>query len=127
MSQFVLLGFIALGGAFGACSRYLVSELCVVLFGRGFPYGTLTVNIVGSLIMGLLMSTLNQGMIEAAPWRPIIGLGFLGALTTFSTFSMDNVVMIQQGEFVKAGLNIILNVVLSITACYVGYQLMMKS
>ncbi|ARR50513.1 TPA: fluoride efflux transporter CrcB [Photobacterium damselae] len=127
MSQFVLLGFIALGGAFGACSRYLVSELCVVLFGRGFPYGTLTVNIVGSLIMGLLMSALNQGMIEAAPWRPIIGLGFLGALTTFSTFSMDNVVMIQQGEFVKAGLNIILNVVLSITACYVGYQLMMKS
>ncbi|HIF9335609.1 TPA: fluoride efflux transporter CrcB, partial [Photobacterium damselae] len=126
MSQFVLLGFIALGGAFGACSRYLVSELCVVLFGRGFPYGTLTVNIVGSLIMGLLMSALNQGMIEAAPWRPIIGLGFLGALTTFSTFSMDNVVMIQQGEFVKAGLNIILNVVLSITACYVGYQLMMK-
>ncbi|HIF9170437.1 TPA: fluoride efflux transporter CrcB [Photobacterium damselae] len=127
MSQFVLLGFIALGGAFGACSRYLVSELCVALFGRGFPYGTLTVNIVGSLIMGLLMSALNQGMIEAAPWRPIIGLGFLGALTTFSTFSMDNVVMIQQGEFVKAGLNIILNVVLSITACYVGYQLMMKS
>ncbi|HIF9515237.1 TPA: fluoride efflux transporter CrcB [Photobacterium damselae] len=127
MSQFVLLGFIALGGAFGACSRYLVSELCVVLFGRGFPYGTLTVNIVGSLIMGMLMSALNQGMIEAAPWRPIIGLGFLGALTTFSTFSMDNVVMIQQGEFVKAGLNIILNVVLSITACYVGYQLMMKS
>ncbi|BAX54576.1 fluoride efflux transporter CrcB [Photobacterium damselae subsp. piscicida] len=127
MSQFVLLGFIALGGAFGACSRYLVSELCMVLFGRGFPYGTLTVNIVGSLIMGLLMSALNQGMIEAAPWRPIIGLGFLGALTTFSTFSMDNVVMIQQGEFVKAGLNIILNVVLSITACYVGYQLMMKS
>ena len=61
MSQYILLGFIAIGGAFGACSRYLISELCVILFGRGFPYGTLTVNIIGSLIMGLLMSGLNQG------------------------------------------------------------------
>ncbi|PSV19028.1 fluoride efflux transporter CrcB [Photobacterium leiognathi subsp. mandapamensis] len=127
MSQYLLLGFIALGGAFGACSRYLISELCVMLFGRGFPYGTLTVNVLGSLIMGLLMSALNQGMIEAAPWRPIIGLGFLGALTTFSTFSMDNVVLMQQGDFFKAGLNILLNVIVSIAACYVGYQIMMKS
>ncbi|WP_163923917.1 fluoride efflux transporter CrcB [Photobacterium sp. Alg240-V54] len=127
MSQYLLLGFIAIGGAFGACSRYLISELCVILFGRGFPYGTLTVNIIGSLIMGLLMSGLNQGMIEAAPWRPIIGLGFLGALTTFSTFSMDNVVLMQQGEFIKAGLNIVLNVTVSLFACYIGYQLMMKS
>ncbi|KJG13352.1 MULTISPECIES: fluoride efflux transporter CrcB [Photobacterium] len=127
MSQYILLGFIAIGGAFGACSRYLISELCVILFGRGFPYGTLTVNIIGSLIMGLLMSGLNQGMIEAAPWRPMIGLGFLGALTTFSTFSMDNIVMMQQGEFIKAGLNIVLNVTVSLFACYIGYQLMMKS
>ncbi|CEO40669.1 fluoride efflux transporter CrcB [Photobacterium kishitanii] len=127
MSQYLLLGFIAIGGAFGACSRYLISELCVILFGRGFPYGTLTVNIIGSLIMGLLMSGLNQGMIEAAPWRPMIGLGFLGALTTFSTFSMDNIVMMQQGEFIKAGLNIVLNVTVSLFACYIGYQLMMKS
>ena len=127
MSQYILLGFIAIGGAFGACSRYLISELCVILFGRGFPYGTLTVNIIGSLIMGLLMSGLNQGMIEAAPWRPMIGLGFLGALTTFSTFSMDNIVMMQQGEFIKAGLNIVLNVTVSLFACYIGYQLMRKS
>ena len=127
MSQYILLGFIAIGGAFGACSRYLISEFCVILFGRGFPYGTLTVNIIGSLIMGLLMSGLNQGMIEAAPWRPMIGLGFLGALTTFSTFSMDNIVMMQQGEFIKAGLNIVLNVTVSLFACYIGYQLMMKS
>ncbi|AZL86044.1 fluoride efflux transporter CrcB [Aliivibrio salmonicida] len=124
MNQFMLLGFIAFGGAFGACARYLISELCVVLLGKGFPYGTLTVNIVGSLIMGVLMSSLNQGIIEAAPCRPIIGLGFLGALTTFSTFSMDNVILMQQGEVIKAGLNILLNVTLSITACFIGFQLM---
>ncbi len=123
MNQFTLLGFIALGGAFGACTRYLISELCIVLLGKGFPYGTLTVNVIGSLIMGILMSSLSQGILEAAPWRPIIGLGFLGALTTFSTFSMDNVTLMQQGEIIKAGLNILLNVTLSIVACFIGFQL----
>ncbi|UXI01257.1 fluoride efflux transporter CrcB [Photobacterium sp. TY1-4] len=127
MSQFFFLGLIALGGAFGACSRYLISELCVSLFGRGFPYGTLVVNVLGSLLMGLLMSAINQGMIASVPARPIIGLGFLGALTTFSTFSMDNVILMQQGAFLKAGLNILLNVALSIAACFVGYQLLMKN
>ncbi|MGF1727472.1 fluoride efflux transporter CrcB [Photobacterium nomapromontoriensis] len=126
MSQLVFLGLIALGGAFGACSRYFISELCVYLFGKGFPYGTLAVNVIGSMIIGLLMSALDQGMIEAVPARPLIGLGFLGALTTFSTFSMDNVILMQQGEFIKAGLNILLNITLSITACFIGYQLMMK-
>ncbi|UTV27707.1 fluoride efflux transporter CrcB [Photobacterium atrarenae] len=127
MSQFLFLGLIALGGAFGACSRYLISELCVSWFGRGFPYGTLVVNVVGSFLMGMLMSAINQGMITAIPARPMIGLGFLGALTTFSTFSMDNVILMQQGAFLKAGLNMLLNVALSLTACFIGYQLLVKS
>ncbi len=122
MSQLLMLGMVAIGGAVGACSRYLISELCIALFGRGFPYGTLTVNVIGSLIMGVLMASLSQGVIVAASWRPIIGLGFLGALTTFSTFSMDNVLLMQQGELSKAALNILLNVVLSIGACFVGFQ-----
>ncbi|EGQ7759557.1 camphor resistance protein CrcB [Vibrio vulnificus] len=124
MSQFAIMGFIALGGAFGACSRYLVSELCVVLLGRGFPYGTLTVNVVGSFIMGLLIAAFESELLATEPWRQIIGLGFLGALTTFSTFSMDNVLMMQQGAFFKMGLNVVLNVTLSITAAWVGFQLL---
>ena len=127
MNQLTFMGLIALGGALGACSRYLISEFFVSLLGRGFPYGTLVVNVVGSMIMGLMMSALNQGMIGAVPARPLLGLGFLGALTTFSTFSMDNVILMQQGDFIKAGLNILLNVILSITACFIGYQLMIKS
>ncbi|EOB3570656.1 TPA: fluoride efflux transporter CrcB [Vibrio vulnificus] len=124
MSQFAIMGFIALGGAFGACSRYLVSELCVVLLGRGFPYGTLTVNVVGSFIMGLLIAAFESELLTTEPWRQIIGLGFLGALTTFSTFSMDNVLLMQQGAFFKMGLNVVLNVTLSITAAWVGFQLL---
>ncbi len=127
MGQLYILGFIAVGGAFGACSRYLVSELCVVLLGRGFPYGTLTVNVVGSFIMGLLIAAFENEMLATEPWRQIIGLGFLGALTTFSTFSMDNVLLIQQGAFFKVGLNILLNVTLSISAAWIGFQLLIRS
>ncbi|OQK23460.1 camphor resistance protein CrcB [Vibrio parahaemolyticus] len=127
MGQFSILGFIALGGAIGACSRYLVSEFCVLLFGRGFPYGTLTVNVVGSFIMGLLIAAFESEILATEPWRQVIGLGFLGALTTFSTFSMDNVLLMQQGAFLKMGLNILLNVVLSISAAWIGFQLLMRS
>ncbi len=127
MGQLVILGYIALGGAFGACSRYLVSELCILLLGRGFPYGTLAVNVVGSAVMGLLMAALQNEMIASHPWRLIIGLGFLGALTTFSTFSMDNVLLMQQGAFFKMGLNILLNVVLSVSAAWVGFHVLFKS
>ncbi|MBE4516960.1 fluoride efflux transporter CrcB [Vibrio parahaemolyticus] len=127
MGQFSILGFIALGGAIGACSRYLVSEFCVLLFGRGFPYGTLTVNVVGSFIMGLLIAAFESEILATEPWRQVIGLGFLGALTTFSTFSMDNVLFMQQGAFFKMGLNILLNVVLSISAAWIGFQLLMRS
>ncbi|EOJ3675654.1 fluoride efflux transporter CrcB [Vibrio parahaemolyticus] len=127
MGQFSILGFIALGGAIGACSRYLVSEFCVLLFGRGFPYGTLTVNVVGSFIMGLLFAAFESEILATEPWRQVIGLGFLGALTTFSTFSMDNVLLMQQGAFFKMGLNILLNVVLSISAAWIGFQLLMRS
>ncbi|EMA7644888.1 fluoride efflux transporter CrcB [Vibrio parahaemolyticus] len=127
MGQFSILGFIALGGAIGACSRYLVSEFCVLLFGRGFPYGTLTVNVVGSFIMGLLIAAFESEILATEPWRQVIGLGFLGAFTTFSTFSMDNVLLMQQGAFFKMGLNILLNVVLSISAAWIGFQLLMRS
>ncbi|MCF7363578.1 MULTISPECIES: fluoride efflux transporter CrcB [Vibrio] len=126
MGQFSILGLIAIGGAIGACSRYLVSEMCVTLFGRSFPYGTLTVNVVGSFIMGLLIAAVENEWLAPYPWRQIIGLGFLGALTTFSTFSMDNVLLMQQGAFVKMGFNVLLNVLLSISAAWLAYQWLIK-
>jgi len=126
MGQLSILGLIAIGGAVGACSRYLVSEMCVTLFGRSFPYGTLAVNIAGSFIMGLLIAAVENEWLSPYPWRQIVGLGFLGALTTFSTFSMDNVLLMQQGAFVKMGFNILLNVMLSITAAWVAYQWLIR-
>lgn len=127
MSQATILSFIALGGAFGACSRYLISEFCIYLLGKGFPFGTLTVNIVGSLIMGLLTAAIVEGHIVTPYWRHIIGLGFLGALTTFSTFSMDNILLLQQQAYFKMGLNILLNLSLSLFACWAGFHFLSRA
>ncbi|SJL85022.1 fluoride efflux transporter CrcB [Vibrio palustris] len=127
MGQITTLLWIAAGGALGACSRYLISDFTVTLFGRAFPYGTLSVNIIGSLIMGILMACFHNEWLNPYPWRQIIGLGFLGALTTFSTFSMDNVTMMEQGAFLKMGLNVVMNVFFSISAAYIGYQWLLRS
>ncbi len=121
------IALVACGGAFGATLRYLISIGMISLFGKGFPFATLTVNILGSLIMGYIFQLVQQETISASPWWPFIGVGFLGALTTFSTFSMDNLLLLQQGELFKATLNVVLNVVVCILAAYVGTLLVLKS
>ncbi|EKE67234.1 fluoride efflux transporter CrcB [Gallaecimonas xiamenensis] len=119
--------FVAMGGAVGAMLRFGISEFCVWLLGRGFPYGTLLVNTLGSFLMGILMGLVFAGHIDAHPWRQLIGLGFLGALTTYSTFAMDNVLLLQQGDFLKAGLNIFLNVSLTILLALAGMALVRQN
>ena len=85
---------IALGGASGACLRFFISESMLKLLGKGFPFGTLTVNILGSLLMGILYGLIDKEIITASPAKTLIGIGFLGALTTFSTFSMDSLLLL---------------------------------
>ena len=88
--------------------------------GKGFPYATLVVNIVGSLIMGWLYGLIQQGQIEVEFYRTLIGVGLLGAFTTFSTFSLDTLLLFQQGDILKAVLNILMNVVLCLAAAAFG-------
>lgn len=118
--------FVAGGGAIGACMRYFLTELMTNLFGRAFPYGTLTVNLLGSLIMGLMIGAIQQGLIEALPWRPLIMVGMLGALTTFSSFSLDTLVLLQQGAWLKGGLNVLLNVSFCLLLTWLGMQWMVN-
>lgn len=115
--------FIALGGATGACLRYFLSQLMLQWFGKGFPFGTLLVNVVGSFFLGFLYSLLEHGQLEAALWRTTIGIGFLGALTTFSTFSVDTLMLFQQGLWLKAAINVTLNVLCCLFAAWLGTQL----
>lgn len=114
------IAFIAAGGATGALLRYWLSNGVHAFLGRGFPYGTLTVNIIGSLIMGILFVFLYERMDVSAEWRAGLVIGVLGAFTTFSAFSIETVNLIEAGEQLKAGINILLSVSLCITGCWLG-------
>lgn len=111
---------IALGGALGAVMRYLTSTNVHRLFGTSFPYGTLTVNVVGSLLMGFISILLLERLLLPDYWRAIIMIGFLGAFTTFSTFSIETFNLIQAGQHAKALLNMSTNLVFCISATWIG-------
>ncbi|AUJ69989.1 MULTISPECIES: fluoride efflux transporter CrcB [Pseudoalteromonas] len=117
---------IALGGAFGAMLRFFISDMSIKLLGKGFPFGTLIVNILGSLLMGVLYGLIEKEVISVSPSKTLIGIGFLGALTTFSTFSMDSLLLLQQGQYVKMAFNVTLNVVACIFMTWVGLCLIMQ-
>ncbi len=114
------LAFIAAGGATGALMRYWMSNGIYALLGRGFPYGTLTVNVVGSLFMGFCYVFMIERMDISVEWRAGLLIGLLGAFTTFSTFSIETLNLLEAGEQLKAGLNILLSVTLCILGCWLG-------
>lgn len=114
---------IALGGALGACARYGVGSLAVRFLGHGYPYGTLIVNVVGSLMMGILIEYMALRWSPSPEVRTFLVTGFLGAFTTFSTFSLDVAVQVQKGDLLAAGSYILLSVILSIAGLFAGLQI----
>ncbi len=114
------LVMIAGGGAIGAVMRFLVSTGVHRVAGRDFPYGTLSVNMIGSLLIGFLYIYLIERASLGAEWRALLIIGFLGAFTTFSTFSMETLNLIENSELVKAASNVLLSVVLCLFATWVG-------
>jgi len=123
VSNFTLYAFVALGGACGASLRFYISQLVLNWLGKGFPFATLMVNITGSFVMGLLYQLIEHELLDIHVHRTLIGVGFLGAFTTFSTFSLDTLLWLQQGDVLKAGINILLNVSLCIAAAGLGLYL----
>lgn len=93
---------VALGGAFGAVARYLVSGWIQDVGRSFFPWGTLGVNVAGSLLLGFAMVWL-QGTLASAEARSFVTIGFLGSFTTFSTFSYETLAMLRDGEWWRAG------------------------
>jgi CrcB protein len=111
---------IAGGGALGAVARFGVSTGVYRWLGRDFPWGTLAVNGLGSFAMGLLFVLLLERALLAPELRSAVLIGFLGSFTTFSTFSLETLTLVEQGEAVRALLNVVGSVLLCVGACWAG-------
>ncbi|MDH3831270.1 MAG: fluoride efflux transporter CrcB [Gammaproteobacteria bacterium] len=111
---------IAAGGAIGALLRYWTSLAVHSRLGSGFPYGTLVVNVLGSLLMGFLYIWLIERIAAGATLRAFLLIGVLGAFTTFSTFSMETLNLVEGGQLGKALLNVVVSVTVCITAAALG-------
>ena len=113
----------AAGGALGAGARHLVNVSMLAWLGPGFPWATLTVNIVGSLLMGVLVESLMPLAGSSVAWRIFLATGILGGFTTFSAFSLDAWVLYERGQHLALGLYVALSVILSIAALILGMAL----
>jgi len=115
------LAQVALGGAIGASGRYLAGVALTHLLGRGFPWGTLAVNALGSFLMGVLVVALAH--LGGTRYAPFLTVGVLGGFTTFSTFSLDTVALYERGETGLAAAYVAASLVLSVGGLLAGLAL----
>ena len=114
---------VAAGGAFGAVARYLLITQVGHWLGTGFPFGTITVNILGSFIMGASIEVFALVWSPPMELRAFLAVGVLGAFTTFSTFSMDVILLAERGATGQALAYVAVSVLLSIAGLYAGMHL----
>lgn len=121
--------YVFIGGGLGAVCRYGVTTTVGMLLGGMFPWGTLVVNLVGSLLMGVVLGALLPlaKSLQLLPdsLRLLLTVGFLGGFTTFSSFSMETMTLLRGDSFFLAAVNVVGSIVLGLAAAYIGYQLAM--
>jgi fluoride exporter len=117
LTQALLIGGF---GAAGALLRFWLSTAVYGVFGRAFPYGTLTVNILGCLAMGVLYVLLVERASMGPEWRAALLIGLLGGFTTFSTFTIETFSLVEQGLWLRAAANVALSVVTCLFATWAG-------
>jgi CrcB protein len=112
--------FLALAGALGALSRYALGGIVQKIAGAGFPFGTLAINVLGCLAIGYIMQLALNSDIISPNLRIIVTIGFLGAFTTFSTFSYETMKLLEDGALVSAIMNVASNLGLGLLATLLG-------
>jgi CrcB protein len=111
--------YVMVGGAVGSGARYLAGSATTALLGPDYPFGTLAVNTVGGLLMGLLVGVLARNS-ASEHWRLLLAVGVLGGFTTFSAFSLEVVTMIERGAFGVALGYVLVSVIGSVAALFAG-------
>jgi len=123
-SQFLASSYVALGGAIGALLRYQTGRGLTHWLGAqavtAFPWATLMVNVLGSLLMGVLAGFLARHGQGGEQWRLFIGVGVLGGFTTFSSFSLEMMMLIERGQPVQALTYVLISVLAGLSALYIG-------
>ncbi len=114
---------IGIGATIGASVRYYLTQFMNTTFGPTFPYGTLSANIVGSFLAGILVVVILEKAALHEAYRLLLLIGFTGSLTTMSTLSWESIEMISLGHYSQASINILLNVLLSLSAAGLGVVL----
>lgn len=114
---------IAAGGAAGALSRHFVAGAITRALGTGFPYGTFTVNILGSLVMGFLITAFALKIQASPELKGLLTVGFLGSFTTFSTYSLEVALLIERNDWAGAGLYAFGSLLVGVTGLFIGIWL----
>ena len=114
---------VALGGALGAMSRFFVYNAFTHATRSTYPWATFTVNVAGSFLIGIAFILITERLEMGPYWRSIVTVGFLGAFTTFSTFSMDVIGLLEQGQVSNAIIYVLSSVVVCIIAAWLGLSL----
>lgn len=115
--------WIALGAVVGAGARYFLSGLIARNFSATFPYGTLLINITGSLVLGFFLIFATERVLLNPHWRLLVAVGFCGSYTTFSSYAFESFALMEQGQWLMMGVNILASNVLCLAAVLAGAAL----
>jgi fluoride exporter len=115
--------WIAVGAVVGASARYFVSGFIAKVVPTSFPYGTLIINITGSLLLGFFLAWTSERVLIDPRWRLLVAIGFCGSYTTFSSYAFETVALLEQGQWLLMGLNVIASNLLCLVSVLAGVAL----
>ena len=115
--------WIALGAVVGASARYFLSGIIARHFSSAFPYGTLVINLTGSLVLGFFLVFSAERVLLDPRWRLLVAIGFCGSYTTFSSYAFESFALIEQGQWLMVGANVLASNALCLAAVLAGAAL----